>query len=213
VLFCIVGVIATYFLQCAQCVGGFPQKVRTDCGTENVTIAGIQSFVHQNTAAHAYGTSPANQRIEAWWSFLRKHRTQWWMDLFSELVNEGIFHIGHIQETDCLRFCFMTVIREDLKDVLQHWNCHRIRPSRQSRCPAGIPNELYYLPHPPAMDYLVQPVAQLPAGLVQHVKQPTICADITFGEYLLYLCQYHGWHSPQSVEDAVILYRRLKQLL
>ena len=52
--------------------------VRSDRGTENVVFAGIQQyFRHNDTDQFAgrnsfrYGTSTANQRIEAWWSQLR----------------------------------------------------------------------------------------------------------------------------------------------
>jgi len=45
-------------------------------------IAAIQAFVAGNQQAHVYGTSPGNQRIEAWWSFYRRLRSQWWIELF-----------------------------------------------------------------------------------------------------------------------------------
>ena len=66
------GIIASYFLDCVAVVGGFPATLRTDCGTENVMIAAIQSLV---SGHHAYGTSPGNQRIEAWWSFYRRQHS------------------------------------------------------------------------------------------------------------------------------------------
>lgn len=46
------GIIATYFMDCVSAVGGYPSRVRTDCGTENVIVAAIQSF-----AAGAASTS------------------------------------------------------------------------------------------------------------------------------------------------------------
>lgn len=63
------GLIATYYTQTVASAGGYPACVRSDCGTENVTIAAIQSLVTGSTSGHRYGTSPGNQRIEAWWSF------------------------------------------------------------------------------------------------------------------------------------------------
>jgi len=39
-------------------VGGCPAKVRTDCGTENVVLAAIQTTI-VGRGAHAYGTSPS----------------------------------------------------------------------------------------------------------------------------------------------------------
>lgn len=197
-------------MDCAQSNGGYPQRLRTDCGTENVLIASIQSFVHQNTRAHIYGTSPANQRIEAWWCFLRRQRAQWWMNLFANLVEHGDFHFGHIGETDCLRFCFMMLLREDLNAVVQLWNTHRIRPSRQSLCPGGIPNELYYIPQSPAVDCLLPNVnGVFPIRLLQELKEPTVCAAESVGEYLKYICGHYGWQAPSTVDEALGLYRRL----
>lgn len=207
------GVIAHYFNDTIQKYGGCPDIVRTDCGTENVQLAAIQAFLRQDHRAHVYGTSPSNQRIEAWWSFLRCNRSQWWRDLFSSFVDNGIFHVGSWKETDCLRFCFMSVIRKDLKEVVWHWNTHRIRPSRGARCPPGIPDELYFCAQPPAVDCLHRNLQPLHPQIVADICQPTICNDSDFGNYLMFLCQAHGWQPPTSVPDAVALYTNLQRLI
>ena len=58
--------------------------VISDNGTENSTVAGIQRFLRRHltdalsrTESYMYRRSVANQRIEAWWSFLRKSETGW----------------------------------------------------------------------------------------------------------------------------------------
>ena len=63
-------------LDTVQSLKGCPRIVRSDCGTENVTLAAIQCSLratHQDEyaaeKAQRYGSSPANQRIEGWWSF------------------------------------------------------------------------------------------------------------------------------------------------
>jgi len=206
---CFAGVIASYYMKAVGMVGGFPHRVRTDCGSENVTIAALQAFVHNDSTAHAYGTSPSNQRIEAWWSFYRRSRSQWWMEYFESFVTSGSFHPGDQRETDCLRFCFMNILRRDLTEVVAHWNSHRIRPSRASRCPAGIPDQLYFSPVPPAVDCLYRLTAQLPPELSQYITEPKMCADVEFATYLLYLCQHHGWPAPTTVTEASRLYHNL----
>ncbi len=40
----------------------------------------------------------------------------------------------------------MHLVQKDLDTVKQEWNTHLIRPVRNSDCPSGYPNELYYLP-------------------------------------------------------------------
>ena len=66
------GIIAGYFMDCVSTVNSYPTKIQTNCGTENVVVA-IQSAVDGCESAHMYGTSPGNQRIEAWWSFLHRN--------------------------------------------------------------------------------------------------------------------------------------------
>ena len=56
------------------------------------------------------GQSIANQRIEAWWSILRKECAQFWMNLFAELKHEGDF-TGNWMDKELLRFCFMQLIQ------------------------------------------------------------------------------------------------------
>ena len=98
-------VIAEYYLKCACKVGGFPQIVTTDSGTENVTVASFQAAIFGNLRAHKYGNSPGNQRIEGWWSFFWQSRSQWWIDLFENFVNSDIFHPGNVNEIETLRYC------------------------------------------------------------------------------------------------------------
>ncbi|XP_068738529.1 uncharacterized protein, partial [Montipora capricornis] len=80
-------VIAQYYVDCVNQLGGAPRIVRADCGTENVVVAGLQRFFRSEATddfagekSFLYGTSSANQRIEAWWSFLRKANSNWWMN-------------------------------------------------------------------------------------------------------------------------------------
>ena len=69
-------VSAKLYLDIVQSLKGCPRIVRSDCGTENVTLAAIQCSLratHQDEyaaeKAQRYGSSPANKRIEGWWSF------------------------------------------------------------------------------------------------------------------------------------------------
>ena len=51
------------FLEAVATQNFCPKKVRSDCGTENVIIAAVQSFFANSSQAHVYGTSQHNQRI------------------------------------------------------------------------------------------------------------------------------------------------------
>lgn len=73
------GVIANYFLNCVQKIGGTASVLRGDMGTENRGTAAIQRYLRHNGGdrwagekSFLYGKSVSNQRIEAWWGQLRK---------------------------------------------------------------------------------------------------------------------------------------------
>ena len=67
--------------------------VRSDRGSENVILTVIQqNFQHNDTDQFAsrnsfrYDTLTINQRIEAWWSQLRRHRANWWVNFFKDMT-------------------------------------------------------------------------------------------------------------------------------
>ena len=64
----------------------------TDLGTESGVMARIHSFFCNDPNSHRYVPSPRNQRIEGWWSFLRKNQT-WWIDFFNDLIAAGILSL------------------------------------------------------------------------------------------------------------------------
>ncbi|KAB0805057.1 hypothetical protein PPYR_02027 [Photinus pyralis] len=137
-------------------------------GTENKFVEAMQIYLNENgvidgaaddnimTPAFLYGTSHANQRIESWWSILRKHCSQYWMNLFSQLRNEGQF-TGNFVDKSILQYCFMDLIQEELNSVALEWNSHLIRRNRRSICPPGRPDVLFNFPEiHDARDYLIQ---------------------------------------------------------
>ena len=145
--------MVVFFLGCVKECSGCPILVRTDCGTENGVVAAIQSYLRQESTdefagekSHRYGTSPANQRIECWWSSLRRGRTSWWIDHFNSMANSGLLDIDNKLHKECLWFCYQQLLQDELDRVKHHWNTHRIRPSRYGTVP-GVPNVLYHLPH------------------------------------------------------------------
>ena len=85
-------IVARYFLDCVKQVGVVPRCVRGDRGTESVNICALQHFFRRDRTdpmagekSFLYGRSASNQRIEAWWSFLRKNATDWWINFFKKI--------------------------------------------------------------------------------------------------------------------------------
>jgi hypothetical protein len=73
----------------SKTIGGCPAIVRADIGTENGYVQVLQRFMRAGHDAFAgkrsfiVGKNIANQRIEAWWSTLRKECSQYWINVFT----------------------------------------------------------------------------------------------------------------------------------
>eukprot|EP00111_Clytia_hemisphaerica_P014195 TCONS_00041804-protein len=160
------GIICKLYLNFAQRIGGIPRKIVGDRGTENVYVAAGQRFMrrnHQDTSSgersFKYGRSVTNQRIEAWWSILRKTCTNFWINFFKDLIDQDFFDTSSNIHCECIKFCFYPVIKNDLDQSMSSWNNHRIRFSSTSDRrvrPAGRPNILYFTPsmsHAEIQDY------------------------------------------------------------
>ncbi|CAG9773254.1 unnamed protein product [Ceutorhynchus assimilis] len=129
--------------------------LRADMGTENGIVENIQCILktessnfglqEQNAPAFIYGTSPANQRIEAWWAILRKHHAQFWLNMFNQLKDDGLFD-GSLLDKSLTQLCFPKLIQEELDIVVEEWNFHRIAGSRNRIAPRGRPFLMYYMP-------------------------------------------------------------------
>ena len=132
-----------------------------------------------------YGRSVSNQRIEAWWSFLRKTDSDWWIKLFKVIWDAGIYWDSNPIHVECLKFCFMQLIQDELKHVAEHWNLHRIRPCRNSDSPAGRPDVLYFLPElEEVMDYST-PVSSDEIDLAKEICCDEVIEQLASREFLV----------------------------
>ncbi|XP_031338632.1 uncharacterized protein LOC116174338 [Photinus pyralis] len=147
-------IICSDFLDTVTNIKGYPQSIRTDMGTENGLVKHVQEYFHE--AMHnvqngnvlppfLYGTSQANQRIEAWWGLLRRQHSQYWMNCFEHLKDDGMFN-GTLIDKSLLQYCFMDLIQVELNEFAQEWNNHVIRKTRNSISPSGRPDMMYDFP-------------------------------------------------------------------
>ncbi|XP_033758499.1 uncharacterized protein LOC117340828 isoform X2 [Pecten maximus] len=146
-------VVAFNFAQCVDELKGCPMVLQADPGTENGIMGSLQClFRHTSndsfSGIHSYRVvrSIFNQRIEAWWSVMRRQQCEWWISFFKDLVEFGGLHKGTINEMHCIRYCFMPLLQMDLDHLIDRWNNHYISHSRQAACPGGRPAVLYRLP-------------------------------------------------------------------
>ena len=118
---------AYFYIETVKKMGFCPQYLRTDCGTENGIIAGVQCFFRISEDAHRYETSVSNQRIEDWWSHMRKGFTNWLIEFFKDLVNENIFIPGNQTHLECSWFVFSSLLQTELDEFSCYWNSDCIR--------------------------------------------------------------------------------------
>ncbi|XP_014675079.1 PREDICTED: uncharacterized protein LOC106815162 [Priapulus caudatus] len=208
--------IAAMYLDCVQESDGCPILLRTDCGTENGTMASMQAYFRQyqedrfaGENAHRYGTSPANQRIECWWSFLRRGRSSWWIDLFKSLVLNGEVELGSELQRECLWFCYNRLIQDDLDHVKLHWNTHRIRPSRHGTVP-GIPDVLYFLPQQQGVNDCKVHVKKCHMLEMENNLEASSETELsTYQEYFHYIIDNENLPYPKDTGDAYRLFEKL----
>ncbi|XP_065129177.1 uncharacterized protein [Paramisgurnus dabryanus] len=159
-------VIGGYFVETVERLGGCPRLVRTDMGTENVVVRDIQRYLRRNgeddrAAERSYitGKSTANQRIESWWGVMRKEGIEYWITLFGELKDEGLF-TGDVLDKALSQFSFMAIIQEELNELRDVWNAHRIRPSKNTNVPCGKPDVMFMAPHLWGVEDLIVPLTE-----------------------------------------------------
>lgn len=146
-------VVLYYFLETVEEVRGCPTQIRSDHGTENGLVAATQISFRSNGTdnlagrnSFRYGTSPANVRIESWWSELRRHKTGWWIETFKIMEQNGDFDPCNNTHVKCLAVVFYPIIERELRYFVHHWNTHRIRYNSKADCPGGIPDDLFDMP-------------------------------------------------------------------
>uniref|UniRef100_K1Q1M5 Integrase core domain-containing protein n=1 Tax=Magallana gigas TaxID=29159 RepID=K1Q1M5_MAGGI len=79
-----------------------PRCVRLDAGTENIYIEDIQKsfrWYHDDDMCGKksviIGRSMSNQRIERWWRTLREMGISFWIHLFKDMEDQGMFSLAN----------------------------------------------------------------------------------------------------------------------
>ena len=197
------GIIAHYYIECVEQMGGTARIIRADCGTENVRVAGLQRFFNNDNDSFLYGKSCSNQRIEAFWGMLRKSCIDWWMCYFKDLRDSGLFCDSDDKQAECLKFCFMGIIQRELSTFSQQWNLHKIRKSTNPESPDGRPDVLYFLPDATTSRDLITPVAPDEIEIARDrccVQPPQFGCSAEFSELALFIMQEKNLDMPTSAE-------------
>ena len=138
-------VAANYYINTLKELSTCPKLLQTDCGTENVLMAAIQSRLQSSIYAHRYSSSAANIRIENWWSHNKKGYTAWLINFFKDMVSKGEFVLGNCLHMELAWYTFSPLLQYELDQVKLQWNTHYIRRTRHTI--PGRPDKLYFLPN------------------------------------------------------------------
>ena len=60
------------------------------------------------------------------------------------MVDLEIFDPSELVSLDCIRFCFMNILRKELTDITNEWNRHLLSPNK-SNTPSVRPDVMYFL--------------------------------------------------------------------
>ena len=66
--------------------------------------------------------SPRKQRIELYLSVFQRDRWRWWRRFFQDFVDFELLNTDDPFQLECIYYCFMGIIREELNSVKQDWN-------------------------------------------------------------------------------------------
>lgn len=141
--------------------GVIPQFIRSDRGLETTMAADAHFQLSQllrNDESNnespltfnecfLFGTSKANQRIEAWWNQMCGTALGRWRDTFIEMSYMQVFDPQKMIDRIAIKAIYIPIIQDEAKQFVYQWNNHRIRkqPERPHTIP-GIPGVLYNYP-------------------------------------------------------------------
>ena len=213
-------IVARCYVNYVRHVSGTARVIRGDKGTENTHIETIQRYFRalqddsSGDNSFIYGKSTSNQRIESWWSQLRRSCADWWISYFKDLEYRALFCNEDIIHVECLKFCFMSILQNELHEAAKLWNTHVIRPSHNEHSPSGRPDTLYCIPEATGtVNYLVN-VENADIELVDKLccDERPICLQ-EFEELALIVMEENGFLFPENHTDAEQLYLELVHAL
>ncbi|XP_051249570.1 uncharacterized protein LOC127359638 [Dicentrarchus labrax] len=210
-------IIGGYYIEAVQRLGGCPRIVRGDRGTENVKVRDFQRFlrrnIHDGSGIDSYieGASTANQRIESWWGFLRRESMEFYISLFNDLKDRGLFD-GAYLDRSLIQFCFMGIIQDELDETIHVWDSHVIRPSKNDRVPSGRPRIMYMFPELYTSDDRISPVDRADVQLCQSncTFRPAVPCDPDIYNICNILMVESQLHLPADAYQAFDLYLHLR---
>ena len=107
---------------------GWPSRVRSDKGGENVDVARAMLAVRgTGRKSHITGSSVHNQRIERLWRDTFRCVGQLYYALFYDMEDSGLLDADCDEDLYALHFVFLPRINNQLTQFVNAWNKHPLR--------------------------------------------------------------------------------------
>lgn len=131
--------------------------------------------------------------------------------LFQDLLDLDHFRQNDPILLDCIRFCFVDLLRKDLNSIRNEWNVHILSSSR-NRGPRGRPDSMFFLPHMfDSEDYLIKVDTAEIENLYPHTQSEVKDYSDEFQEFAEIAMTEANREKPSNVSDALHLYVFLLQ--
>ena len=133
-------------------------------------------------------------------------------NFFKYMESTETVSFANIIETECLWYCFSTILQNDLNSAKDHWNTHRIRKSRFQTI-HGRPNVLYEIPsRSRGQECLKLTISNemfnQTAASVTEEQYPK-----DYQEYFSYLMEVLERRQPGTWQEALSLFIELKRMV
>ena len=113
-------------------------------GTENIYCQDFQVYFTGEKESFLYASSTRSQRIEAFWSRLKRYKLSLYIDFFTDMTINGIFKPDNKLHEELLLFVFMPILQKELNEFLMIWNSRNVRQSVAA--PGGVPDVQFHMP-------------------------------------------------------------------
>ena len=133
-------IVDNLFLNCIKQYKIVPKLLRMDAVTENIYCQDLQVYFTGEEESFLYASSTRKQRIQAFWSRLKRYKLSWCIHFF---IN-GIFKPDNKLHEELPLFVLMPILQNELNEFLATWNSQNVRQS--ATAPDDVPDVLFHMP-------------------------------------------------------------------
>ena len=123
-------IIANFYLDFISRSKFCPKVLRIVRGNENIYCEDLQAFFSGDPESFLHAQFLKNQRMEAFWSRLKKFKLSQWISFFKSLEKVCFYKLQFDTHKEVIIFCFLSVIQNELNKFVLKWNHQTVRQSQ-----------------------------------------------------------------------------------